>query len=112
MSHNGDDKVLSDVTNKLANVQLNEAALVRVKEANWGTPQGYDYVKYSAGPHDKSVPALQPDQPDGDASSWAANAAKYEWNDDFGDVGPEDKDLEAILFGDEHKMEQGKEFSK
>lgn len=112
MSANGDDHALSDVTNKIGNVQVNGAALDRVKEAKWGAPQGFNYTKYNAGPRDQTAPASEPDQPQEDASDWAANAAKYEWNDDYGDIGPDHKELENILFGDEHKMQQGEEFSK
>ncbi len=100
-----DDRALSDVTNKVANVQVDEALLHRVKEAKWATPQGFDYAKYNAGPSES-------DQPQGDHSNWAANAAKYEWKDDYGDIGPEHEVLEKMLFGDEHKVQQGDEFSK
>ena len=29
---------------------------------------------------------------------WLSNAAKYEWKDEFGDVGPEDLELERQIF--------------
>lgn len=112
MSANGDDHALSDVTNKVANVHFNEAARERVKEANWGAPQGYNYTKYNAGPSDKTAPASQSDQPQDGASSWAANAAKYEWDQEFGDIGPSHKELEKMLFGDPDKVQQGEKFSK
>ncbi|CAD6570316.1 MAG: hypothetical protein ASARMPREDX12_003449 [Alectoria sarmentosa] len=112
MSANADDHALADMTNKIANVQVNEAALERVKGAKWGTPEGYDYTRYTTGPSDKTAPASEPDQPQADASTWAANAVRYVWEEEFGDVGPQHKELERILFGDEHKMEQGEEFSK
>ena len=110
MSANGDDQVLADVTNKVSNVQVQEDARHRVKEANWGDRQEFDYAKYTAGPGDKVASDLGKSQ--ADVPTWAANAAKYEWADEYGDVGPEHKDLEKILFGDEHKMEQGNKFSK
>ncbi|CAD6564304.1 MAG: hypothetical protein ASARMPRED_004371 [Alectoria sarmentosa] len=112
MSANADDHALADMTNKIANVQVDEAALERVKGAKWGTPEGYDYTRYTTGPSDKTAPASEPDQPQADASTWAANAVRYVWEEEFGDVGPQHKELERILFGDEHKMEQGEEFSK
>ena len=113
MSASGDDHALSDVTNKVSNVQINnEAAKERVKEANWSAPQGFDYEKYNAGPRDKAAPASEPVDPEGEASSWAANAAKYEWNDEYGDVGPEHDLLREMLFGDEHKVVQGDELTK
>lgn len=44
--------------------------------------------------------------------SWAANASRYEWSDEFGDVGPEDKELEKMLFHAEEKMEVGDHLKK
>ncbi|KAL9005763.1 MAG: hypothetical protein Q9188_001475 [Gyalolechia gomerana] len=41
------------------------------------------------------------------APVWAANARRYEWSDEFGDIGPEDKELEDMLFKDANKMEVG-----
>ena len=113
MSSNGDDQALADVTNKVSNVQLNnEEAMHRVKEAKWGDRQGYDYAKYTAGPQDKTSTASITGQPQADTPDWAANAAKYEWAEEYGDIGPAHDELERMLFGDEHKMEQGDEFSK
>ena len=111
MSASGDDHALADVTNKISNVQVNEAARERVKEANWGVQEGFNYAKYNAGPRDKTAPASESDQPQGNASSWFANAVKYEWNDDYGDIGPQHEALEKMLFGDPDKVEQGKKFS-
>ena len=103
---------LADVTNKFSNTQVNEAAIERVKKAEWAAPEEYDYGKYNAGPRDKNDHASEPLQPEDEASNWAAHAARYEWDNDFGDVGPDHEPLKKILFGDEHKMEQGDEFSK
>ena len=102
---------LADVTNKFANTQVNEAAIERVKKAEWAAPEGYDYGKYNAGPRDKIDPALDSHQPQ-EESNWAAHAARYEWDDEFGDIGPDHEPLKKMLFGDEHQMEQGDEFSK
>lgn len=38
---------------------------------------------------------------------WHANAAKYEWNDDFGDVTPRVPELEAMLYAGEFRMKHG-----
>ena len=111
MSAHGDDHALSDVTNKFGNVQVNEAAMERVKEANWGAREGYDYAKYTAEPRDKTAPGSE-SGPVAESSNWFANAAKYEWVEDFGDIGPAHEELEKILFGDEQKVEQGDKFSE
>ena len=113
MSVHGNDQALADVTNKVSNMQFkNEEAMDRVKEAKWGDRQEYDYAKYTAAPNDKTSTASISDLPTADAPTWAANAAKYEWTEDYGDVGPAHDELEKMLFGDEHKMEQGSELSK
>lgn len=109
MSANGDELVLADVTNKVSKVQVNEEARERVKEANWGAQHEYDYAKYTAGPRDKAAPASEQQA---DAPDWAANAAKYEWDEEYGDIGPEHEELKQMLFGDEHKMVQGVDFNK
>ena len=33
-------------------------------------------------------------------TEWAINAARYEWNDEYGDLGPKIPELEAMLFGE------------
>ncbi|KAL8846889.1 MAG: hypothetical protein Q9221_008055 [Calogaya cf. arnoldii] len=43
---------------------------------------------------------------------WAANATRYEWKDEYGDVGPEDPQLEQMLFQAEDKMEVGDQLAK
>lgn len=43
---------------------------------------------------------------------WSSNAAVYEWNDDYGDVGPRFEDLEKQLFGSEFHVRAGIQFDK
>ena len=108
MSANGEDQALADISNKMANTNVNADALKRVKDAQWAEPSKFDYDAYNAAPRDQ-VPAAGADQ---NGLNWAANAVKYEWSDEYGDVGPEHPALEAMLFGDEHKMQKGDEFHK
>ncbi|PYI14868.1 putative DEAD/DEAH box RNA helicase [Aspergillus violaceofuscus CBS 115571] len=87
---------LDDVTNSQDNKENDASNLARAK--GWVAPESYDYDKYTATP--------APDQPAGDAGDgqlpeWAANAAKYEWKDEYGDVGPEIPELEEQLFRNE-----------
>ena len=96
----------------------------RARAQGWVKPESYDYETYNAkvtGPGDAK---------DGDASvdkaaaaefstgssgptftseiiSWGANAAKYEWKDDYGDVAPRIPELEKLLFGDEFHQRTG-----
>ncbi|KAL4991469.1 DEAD-domain-containing protein [Aspergillus falconensis] len=91
---------LADVTNVQNNKNIEASALAR--EKGWVEPKDYDYEKY--------VTVLSSERPakDGENSQgehpvpeWAANAAKYEWNEEYGDVGPENPHLEEQLFRSE-----------
>ena len=112
MSANGDDHALADVTNKVANVQFSEDTVKRVREFGWVSPEKYDYDALAADPRGKSSTAPEPDQLQGDVPSWAASAIKYEWSDEYGDIGPEHKVLEEMLFHDQDHVKTGDEFSK
>ncbi|KAL4884768.1 DEAD/DEAH box RNA helicase [Aspergillus karnatakaensis] len=84
---------LADVTN----TQTEASAIAR--EKGWVAPEGYDYEKYTAAPPgEKTGEDLQEDE---SLPQWAANAAKYEWKDEYGDVGPENPQLEEQLFRSE-----------
>lgn len=111
MTDFGDNASLADVTNKMASTNVNardEAAIGRVKEANWSAPEKFNYDSYNADSKEKreAVEAVQ------DVPAWAANAVKYEWSDEYGDVGPEFAELENILFGDVHQVKAGAQMNK
>ena len=42
-----------------------------------------------------------------DVNDWAGAAARYEWQDEYGDVGPRNEELEKILFHDELILRAG-----
>jgi len=42
---------------------------------------------------------------------WAANATVYEWQDEYGDVGPAHPELERQLFGSDAHVTTGVDFS-
>ena len=52
---------------------------------DWIKPQAYDYAAM------ESIISTQ---------EWEGSARVYQWQDDFGDVGPEFPDMERELFGD------------
>ncbi len=112
MSANGDTSVLADVTNKVNGLVINEEAKQRVKDAHWAEPQKFDYDAYNAAPKDQRPAIPAEGTEDEDVPTWAANATKYEWSDDYGDVGPRHEKLELMLFGDEHQMREGDQFAK
>ena len=109
MSFSGEDNALTDVTNAMASTNVDAEAVKRVQDAQWAKPSKYDYDTYNANPRDQP---MAPGEVEEGVPTWAANATKYEWSDEFGDVGPEHPALEKLLFGDEHTMKKGGEFRK
>ena len=109
-SDNGD--VLADVTNKVANANIqNVEAMKRSRDHGWAEPQKYDYETYNA-PNVSVTPAPEAVENEFIVPVWASNAKKYEWSDEFGDVGPRVPELERILFGDPDQPERGVDFDK
>ena len=112
MSVNNDDGILADVTNKVNTLNVNEEAMKRVQEANWAAPLKYDYEAYNAAQKDERSAAPAEGGESNNVPAWAANAAKYEWKEEYGEVGPKWKPLEDQLYGSEFKMQKGNEYSK
>ena len=114
MSATYDSNVLANitnVTNGIADVNIkDEKDLKKARDAGWVEPMKYDYDTYNAGPTTKEErDASESVQ---ELPAWAANAAKYEWSDEYGDVAPAFKALEDELFNNEHINRTGLEFSK
>ncbi|KAI9037081.1 DEAD/DEAH box helicase [Aspergillus affinis] len=86
------DTVLQD----MANVQVSAA-----QEKGWGKPESYDYTKYGSSLSPLPKPSEE-ESPELEIPEWAANAAKYEWKDEYGDVGPKSAELEEQLFRSEY----------
>ena len=111
MSENGEP--LGDVTNKVANLRVNEEAIKRVRDAQWAEPQKFDYNTYNAGPRDAvSAAGAAGAEAEANAPSWASSAMKYEWSEEYGDVAPRHEALEKMLFKDENRMETGDLFKQ
>ena len=111
-----------EVTDAMASANLldNEAAQ-RARDAGWVEREKYDYTTYNAPPN--AVPAPPGAASNGgeyggateqtnDIPSWAANAMKYEWSDEYGDVGPAHPELEKQLFRNELLNRTGLKFNK
>lgn len=99
--------------------------------AGWGKPLAYDYGRYTL---PGSTPANEAESKtlavaavdltkavadpldtateNDNVPIWASNAKKYEWSDEFGDVGPVFRDLELQLFHSEHINRTGIAFDK
>nr|POE90088.1 hypothetical protein CFP56_20555 [Quercus suber] len=69
-----------------------EAYLEKAKQAGWTESAAFDYSQFTGNL---------------DATVYHGTAQKYEWKDDYGDVGPPIKELEDILFGGEFQMRRG-----
>lgn len=99
--------------------------------AGWGKPLAYDYGRYTlptstpANDAERKLPAVasvnltkhalnssDPTTENDNLPIWASNAKKYEWSDEYGDVGPIFRDLELQLFHSEHINRTGIAFDK
>lgn len=88
-----------------------EEARALVRSRNWPKAVRYEYSVYNAKSDetDENKKAsevktlLEPrKEPD-----WLHNAAKYEWDDTYGEIGPEVPELEEQLFRGEHIVSRG-----
>lgn len=112
MSTNGPDMndmslALNDITDSVNNTGpvKNEEAHALARDKGWVEPQEYDYNVYNA-----SLNAAAP----GDVvvGDWSHNAEKYEWKEEYGDVGPPSEKLEAQLFRSEFINRRGLRFDR
>ena len=120
-----DKNAMGEVTGAMASANLLDLeSAQRARDAGWVERETYDYAAYNAGPHaaPKAAPDAAPNagnREDGetteqtkDIPSWAANAMKYEWSDEYGDVGPAHPELEKQLFKNELLNRTGLKFNK
>ncbi len=92
---------------KETNVKAGDTA-ARAREQGWAEPEKYNYMAYNASSREERE-ALEADQ---DLPAWASNAAKYEWSDEYGDVGPPHPELERQLFHEGSGTRSGVLFQK
>lgn len=59
-----------------------QTAGLLAREKGWTDPVPFEYSEFSSKEH----------------NDWAGTAARYEWNDEFGEVGPPNAELEDQLF--------------
>jgi ATP-dependent RNA helicase DDX3X len=105
----------------------NEDALKVAREAGWVPPTAHNYIsKAPAADLNKDGGEAQPDLAPASegqgtedvlisrsgASTWAHDSAKYEWKEEFGDVGPRDELLERELFEGEFIQRAGAKLEK
>lgn len=111
MSHTDEPDAIVELTNTVAKTSVrDEEAAVRSREHGWAEPEKYDYDTYNAESKPREERAAAEEGKD--LPAWAANAQKYEWSDEFGDVGPRHEALEEMLFNSEHINRTGIAFDK
>ena len=88
-----------------------EEGRARVRDNNWPKAVRYDYSVYNVKPEDEDISmeclgeksSAEPNN----GPDWLHNAAKYEWDEKFGEVGPEVPELEEQLFNSKHIVRRG-----
>ena len=76
------EQALGDVTNNVATPRADGEDPKLAADKGWAPPTAYKYDEYnSTGKQAEEIVAASEE-------GWASNAARYEWNDEFGDVGP------------------------
>jgi ATP-dependent RNA helicase DDX3X len=94
---------LNDLSNGAA--PKNPEAGAAAREAGWAEPSSYDYEEYGKPAKDATV--VDPTMP-----MWGHNAEKYEWKEEYGDVGPRNEELEQMLYHSEFITRQGIKFDE
>lgn len=84
----------------------------QARDAGWVVPQAYDYDAASARHGEQAVPSSDEQVAEHGVQTWAHQAAKYEWDDSYGDVGPEVPELEAQLFKGDTRTRIGQHLEK
>lgn len=84
------------------------------QQHGWVAKSEYDYSTYmKSGKELVAEAAAQEGVEAGvEVGGWASNAAIYEWNEEYGDVGPNHPELEKQLFGSENHVRVGIKFEK
>jgi ATP-dependent RNA helicase DDX3X len=92
-----------------------EAPAKNPQEHGWVAKTDYDYsafMKSSKEFADAQATANDTAELGVEVGGWASNATIYDWDDEFGDVGPSHPELEKQLFGSENHVRIGIKFEK
>ena len=82
-----------------ARKELQAADLARAQDAGWNNPVPFQYETVVGG-----TPAEDETR---DTAVWLSDAAIYQWDDEFGDVGEPNPELEKMLFDDQYLQRAG-----
>lgn len=86
-----------------------EAKAQLAREKGWVEQQNFDY---SATIPPQEQVTDNPLSTGTEVQGWMSRARKYEWQEEYGDLGPEIPELEAELFGSELRLKKGVDFNK
>ena len=102
---------LNDVSNRVSDDVSNDTSLkngdaqILAREKGWAEPSGYNYEEYGKEAKDAIVV-------DSTLPMWGHNAQKYEWREEYGEVGPRNEELEQMLYHSEFITRQGIKFDE
>lgn len=105
------DDVLKETTNINTEIEPpSEVAGFNPQAKGWVKPTRYDYEiynrnAYTTGP--EGAAEANRVTPGNEMGLWAANAERYEWKEEYGDVAPCNTDLEKMLFQNEFRTRLG-----
>jgi ATP-dependent RNA helicase DDX3X len=77
----------------------NAEAAAMAREKGWAEPSSYDYEEY--GKASANADAM-----------WGHASQKYEWQEEYGDVGPRNEELEEMLYHSEFTTRLGIKFEE
>lgn len=80
------------------------------REKGWVQPTAYNYTAQA--PPNGTDSANTPTAMDSGMPLWMSKAVKYDWKEEYGDVGDAIPELEAELFGSEFRTKKGIRFDK
>jgi ATP-dependent RNA helicase DDX3X len=105
-------QALKESSNGTAANGPNRRTAEELQQAGWVVPQKYDYEAAEAQAAPAAADGGEPFGHGGSLPEWAHNAARYEWNADFGDVAPRIPELEQQLFHNEFTNRAGGKIEK
>lgn len=92
------------IANTTPSTEDKAVAAAKARDHGWVEPEAYNYSAYNANPEDLMEAPIIDDKPE---PHWYSQGAVYEWDDEYGEVGPENPELEKGLFFSELRNKKG-----
>jgi len=111
-----DVNVVEPANPRPAQAQIrDDAKAQRAREAGWNEPTAFNYEASTAATREEREAAtravLDRDAHSTDIPLWASAGVKYEWKDEYGEVGPQVPELERVLYKDQFQSRIGGQFA-